>query len=196
MRGVIGHCVPIRGARVIHGLPVVSPELAWLQLATLVSVDDLVVAGDYLVRRRLPLSTMSLLREQVDAASRARGIVAARLALGDVRSGTDSPPESRTRLVIVRAGLPEPIIGHTVIDDDGYFVGTPDLAYIDKKIAIEYEGEGHRTDKAIYDDDIDRRERFEAAGWKVIRVRAHHLRDPHQLAQRVRLALAERGFHA
>ncbi len=36
-----------------------------------------------------------------------------------VRHGVDSPMESRLRLLIVLAGLPEPEVGRTVYDADG-----------------------------------------------------------------------------
>lgn len=192
-RGVIGHRLEPREIRVLDGLPVVAPELCWLQLAASLSVDDLVVAGDHLVRRKSPTSSVRAIRAALGEIAGARGVRTARAALVDIRPGTDSPPETRTRLVLIRAGLPEPVVGHTVIDDDGYFVGTPDLAYVAERIAIEYEGEVHRTDVRVFDDDIDRRERFERAGWRVVRVRAHHLRDPRALAERVRLLLIERG---
>lgn len=193
MRGVIGHRIALGATRVIHGFNVVSPEDAWLQLATMLTVDELVVAGDHLVKRKRPLTNIESVRAAAQGSSGRRGIATARSALADIRSGTDSPGETRTRLVIVRAGLPEPVVGHEVVDADGYFVGTPDLAYILEKIAIEYEGEVHRIDQRTFDDDIDRRERFEAAGWRVIRVRARHLRDPHALTERVRAALHQRG---
>jgi very-short-patch-repair endonuclease len=98
------------------------------------------------------------------------------------------------RLVIVRSGLPEPTVGHTVIDTDGYFVGTPDLAYIPERIAIEYEGDGHRTDARVFRDDIARRELFEIAGWRVLRVTSDDLRDTVHLVERVRRLLAQRRF--
>lgn len=192
-RGVNGHRVELGDIRRVESLPVVAPERCWLQLAPRLSVDDLIIAGDHLVRRRAPSSTLLALSEVVADAVGARGVRRALIALGDIRAGTDSPPETRTRLILVRAGLPEPVVGYTVIDADGYFVGTPDLAYIAEKIAIEYEGEVHRTDRRVFDDDIDRRERFERAGWRVVRVRAHHLRDPRVLAERIRILLIERA---
>jgi len=104
--------------------------------------------------------------------------------------------ETRLRLLLVDAGLPEPIIGHAVIDSDGYFAGTPDLAYVDAKIAIEYEGTHHQEDAAVYADDIERRERMEAAGWLVIRVVKEHITHRRSwLIQRVRQALADRLPH-
>ncbi len=94
--------------------------------------------------------------------------------------------ESRTRLIIVRAGLPEPVVGFRVLDRDGHFVGTPDLAYVAEKIAIEYEGDVHRTNRRTFADDIERRERFEWSGWRVLRVTDSYLAAPGRLAARVR----------
>jgi very-short-patch-repair endonuclease len=68
----------------------------------------------------------------------------------------------------------------------------PDLAYPNERIAIEYEGEVHATDLQTFRDDIERRERFEDAGWRVIRVTADHLRKPAVLLARITRALAER----
>ena len=170
-----------------------TPERAWLGLSTELSIDDLVVAGDFLVRRKRPLSQLDELRAAVAGLHRARGAVAARQAIVDVRPGTDSPPESRVRLIIVRGGLPEPVIGYTVFDSDHYFVGTPDLAYVTERIAIEYEGDGHRTNQQVFRDDISRRELFELARWRVLRVTRDDLQDPVYLVERVRRLLAQRG---
>jgi len=186
--GVRGHR-GLAGVRLLRGLPLVHPEIAWLQLAPLLTLDELVVAGDALVGRKLRLATLELLQATVVAASRMRGVAAARAALVDIRTGTDSPPESVLRLILVRAGLPEPLTRCTVFHE-GAFVGTPDLAYPDQRIAIEYEGEHHRTDAATYEDDIYRREMFERAGWRVYLVTAERLRRPAAVVAQVRSLLA------
>ena len=148
------------------------------------------LAGDFLLRRRRPLSSAA---ELVAAASVPRsGARQARAALLHVRAGTDSPPESETRLLLVRGGLPEPIIGHTVFHD-GYFVGTPDLAYVDEKIAIEYQGSGHWLDRDVFEDDIIRRELFERAEWKNVLVTASRLRRPARLISEIGALLRERA---
>jgi G:T-mismatch repair DNA endonuclease (very short patch repair protein) len=188
-RGVVGHRISDTRLATPRGFPCVTPELAWLQLAAMLTLDELVVAGDHLVRRKRPSSTIELLAQVV--AGRARGAVLARRALRDIRPGTDSPQESRMRLILLRAGLPEPVIGFRV-HHDGYFVGTPDLAYVAERIAIEYEGEHHRLDAKVFRDDIDRRELFESAGWRVMRVTADNLRDAVRFVARVTRLLAER----
>lgn len=194
MRGVVGHRGGDAGEFLHVGLPVVPPELAWVQLATFLTVDELVIAGDYLVRRKRPLSSLDLLRMVVSRLHRTRGAVRLRLALPDIRAGTDSPKESETRLVLVRGGLPEPVIGHEV-HHEGYFVGTPDLAYLKERIAIDYEGEKHRTDRRVFREDITRRELFQDAGWHYIRVIQDHLEAPHTLVARVARALARASTH-
>src|SRR5690606_15366551 len=68
-RGIVGHRLVLPGECRIAGLPVVTAEVAWLQLATLLDLDDLVIAGDALVRRKQPASSVPLLAAMADAAS-------------------------------------------------------------------------------------------------------------------------------
>lgn len=188
--GIRGHSVSSIDVLIVDGLPVMGPESTWIQLATLLTLDDLIVAGDHLVRRKRPQSSLEKLTAAVHGWAGNRGARRAVAALSRVRSRTDSPPESRVRLLIVNAGLPEPLVGYEVHDDDGYWVGTPDLAYPLHKVAIEYQGEGHRDEKT-FEDDIARLERFHDAGWTVIQITKGQLRDPRGITERVRLALAE-----
>ncbi|WP_199281397.1 hypothetical protein [Salinibacterium sp. CAN_S4] len=188
-RGVRGHRLTDWRVRSFLGMPLIQPAIAWAQLASWLTLDELVIAGDHLVRRKRPLETLDALT--IAATGIRRGGLLARAALLDVRKGTDSPRESETRLLLVRGGLPEPIIGHTVFHD-GYFVGTPDLAYVDEKIAIEYQGSVYRLDKDVFEDDIIRRELFERAGWKVILITATRLRRPASLVAEVGAVLRER----
>jgi hypothetical protein len=188
--GVIGHRSRKLPVRFHQDLPLVDPAYVFVQLATSLGLTQLVVAGDYLVRRKNPLSTVPDLVEAVRNSRGVRGVRTLRAALRDVRPLTDSPMETRMRLVLTRAGLPEPVIGYTIHDDAGDFVGTPDLAYLNEKIAIEYEGDIHRTDPVVFADDIERRERMQEAGWYVIRVISNHvLRQPQWLVDRVRRQL-------
>jgi hypothetical protein len=186
--GVVTHRVTAVERITVESLPVVAPIQAWLQLADLLTLDDLIVAGDCLVRAKRPLCSMADLHAVVAGITGVRGIRRARLALVDIRSGAASPPETSLRLVIVRAGLPEPVIGYTV-HFEGYWVGTPDLAFVREKVALEYQGAGHR-EEAQYEEDIDRIERFREAGWTVIQVTKRQLRNPGTVVARVRAALA------
>ncbi|RIQ24462.1 hypothetical protein [Jiangella rhizosphaerae] len=55
--------------------------------------------------------------------------------------------ETRVRLLIVDAGLPSPEVGVNVIDHTGTWLARPDHSDPDLKIAIEYDGDHHRTDQ-------------------------------------------------
>jgi hypothetical protein len=191
--GVVGHrSAPLRFRRHLD-LAVVEPVVALVQIASVLQRDDLICVGDYLVRRKRPLCTVDDVIQAVDRTRGVRGIRGLRLALADIRPGTDSPMETIMRLVLTRGGLPEPTIHHTIYDDAGGFIGTPDLAYVNEKIAIEYEGEVHWTDRAVFAEDIERRELMQEAGWYVIRVISDHVyRHPAWLVERIRRKLVER----
>lgn len=191
-KGIRGHRIRDDGLVIVEGMPAVDAESAWLQLSPVLGLDDLIIAGDALVRRKRPLSSMERLTAAVELAAGQRGCRMARAALAGIRPGTDSPMESRIRLILVGAGLPEPVVGHAVIDHDGYFVGTPDLAYVARRIAIEYEGDVHRTDLRTFRSDIDRREAFERIDWRVLRVTGDHVRQPRRLVARVAELLGRR----
>ena len=191
-RGIRSHELADTRRRIVSGLPLVVPERAWLQLAPLISLDELIVAGDHLVRRKKPLCTPDSLAQEIARCSGARGIAKARSAFGQLRSGTDSPPESWMRLTIVRAGYPEPVVGYRA-HNDGAFIGTPDLSYPRYRIAYEYQGGGHR-EADEFENDIFRLDEFHLAQWEVIQVTKKLLWQPGWLAERTRRALISRGW--
>jgi len=92
------------------------------------------------------------------------------------------------RLVVVRAGLPEPTTQHTVLDRDGGFVGRLDLAYEKERVGLEYDGDHHR-ERETFRRDAARLNRLRLAGWTVLRFTADDLRHPSRLAHQVREAL-------
>lgn len=194
-RGVIGHrishVVPLRRVR---GFPVAPPIETWIQLGSVLSGDALVVATDGVLRRKNRLATVDELWFALSMAHHRPGLQALAAALREARAGTDSPQETKSRLIIVRAGLPEPIVGFTVYNGRGEFVGTPDLAYPQYRIAMEYEGDGHRTDTRVFNDDIERAELFQDAEWRYLRITRDHVNNPHRLVSRIAAALAQRGW--
>jgi very-short-patch-repair endonuclease len=98
---------------------------------------------------------------------------------------SQSPMESRRRLVIVFDGLPAPVLQHPV---GPFFL---DLAYPALRLAIEYDGDAHRTqDRAMRD--LDRQAYLSAHNWKVLRFTAAQvLYRPWEVAARVRYELAQ-----
>lgn len=180
--GTIGHeASGVFDIELVFALPTVSAISAWCQLSVMLPVTDLVAVGDAIVtgrrngrRREAPRGTIADLDAARRRWGRRRGARALAEALPLVRSGAESRPETLTRLLIVGAGLPEPEIGIAVVVEEGREVLHPDLAYREWRIALEHEGEHHR-DPARWKRDITRREKFEAAGWRVIRVTSDDL---------------------
>jgi hypothetical protein len=185
MLGVVGHELRAAGHRVmlVDGLRVVAAEDAWAQLSTVLPLEDLVVIGDWLVTGDEPYSgtssawSMADLDRAVRHHARRPGIRRLRQAFECVRFGSLSPQETRLRLLLVGAGLPEPELNYRV-QHHGRSVAMVDLAYPDRRIAIEYLGDIHRTDRDVFREDVARRERLVEAGWDVVFLTADDLKPP------------------
>jgi hypothetical protein len=164
----------------------------------------------YDIGRRLPLDTAvqridALLNatgckvfDVTDIATRypgARGIRRLRRALTLVDPGAESPQETRTRLLLVRAGLPRPVTQIEVRNEWNWIVARIDLGWPQWMVGVEYDGAQHWTDPRQHARDIERLELLAAHGWRIVRVSAMQLRhEPTVVVERVRRALLEAGF--
>jgi hypothetical protein len=196
--GLVGHTrAAVLGPDrlLVSGIPVLDPVAVWVQLAGTLPVRELVVLGDALVRRAHPWTTVAGLRRRVERTpTGTRGVRRLRTAVELVRPRTDSPMETRLRLTLIEAGLPCPVVNHRVLGRSGEHVAMPDLAYVPQRIAIEYDGDVHRTDARTWRRDIARRQGLEALGWRVITCTADDvLRDPDRAVGWVRTALRPRA---
>ncbi|HYN94786.1 MAG TPA: DUF559 domain-containing protein [Pilimelia sp.] len=173
------------------GVPVTTPERTAFDLGRRPPRPAAVVAVDAMLNRRLV--RLPALRE---LAARRTGWPGVRL-YGDVLALaeplSESPMESRLRLLIVDAGLPRPVAQHEVRDGAGRFVARVDLAYPAVRVAIEYEGDHHR-ERATFQRDVGRLNALRAAGWTVLRFTADDVvRHPGRVVAHVTATLRERG---
>lgn len=100
--------------------------------------------------------------------------------------------ETRLRLIVIRAGLARPVANRDVVVD-GCWLARPDLSWPDLRIAVEYDGDHHRLDRAQWQRDIGRRRLLEDAGWLLVVVTADDvLRHPDQLVDRLRRLIVQR----
>ena len=113
-----------------------------------------------------------------DVHGRVRGIRAAREALELVRPGADSPQESRLRARLVLDGVPEPAVNPCIRLATGQRLRV-DLVWAEAKVAVEYDGDQHRTDRRQWREDRERDAALRAEGWEVIRVTADVFRPGH-----------------
>lgn len=184
-----------------RGLPVLAPVATAVTLARaldherLVHVLDALLTGSErypdLELPRRPHARPEQLLAWLSKRGGLHGVPAMRAALADARPGVDSRFESITRRAIVLAGLPEPCVHPPVLVEGG--VVHPDLGYPELRIAIEFEGDGHR-ERRRWIEDIDRYARLEAAGWIVVRITSADLGgDGGRAVRRVAAALARRA---
>lgn len=111
-----------------------------------------------------------------------------------VDPGAESPPESLTRLSIIRSGLPAPETQVVVRDEAGGFVARLDMGWRQWRVGVEYDGAHHWTDPAQRTKDIDRSAILADLGWHIIHVSASLLyRRPHIFLDRIHSALTARG---
>jgi hypothetical protein len=189
-RGIAGHRLrndPEVGG--LEGLVVVAPWEAWGQLAPLLTVDELIELGDAVLWRwkdALPrLESVATTPGRIGGAK-------LRTALKETRPGCASPGETRVRLLLTRSGVRMPELNQPVTGRHGGELGKPDLMWRQERVTVEYEGEGHRTDRRQFRIDIERYERFRDDGWTVVRVTADDLIGSRRsaLVHRVKALLA------
>ena len=192
IRGLRLHNYDKRPATVdVDGRTLTAASKSFVDCATQLDLVQLVEVGDSLVRRghTTPNELRTVARERGR-----RHIRKARAAAGYVCEGVDSSPETRTRMLIVLGGLPEPAIGLPVFDECGGWLATPDLSYREIRVAVEYDGRHHDANSRQWSRDVLRNENLIAAGWLIIVVRADDLRlRPAATLMRIFSALERRG---
>lgn len=169
---------------------VVSTVAAFVAASQELDLVDLVAAGDWLVR--LGRVTLAELRDAA-AHHHGRGAVHLRRAAALVRERVDSPQGTRLRLCLVLGGVPEPEV-NPVVFVGGRALGRVDLLLKRWRIAVEYEGDQHRTDLRQWNIDIRRHEQLTADGCPVVRVTAERMRHPRAVVALVVAALRAAGW--
>lgn len=190
--GIVPHVVDPQTTVVNHrGVPVANLFTMFVQLASMLDLVDLVVAGDAMVRT-FHVRPAQLVRACVETDDPCPGPAACAARL--VREGVDSPMETRLRLLIVLAGLPEPHVNFKIRDADGEVLRRLDLSHPEQRLIVEYDGRQHVEVVAQWEGDLDRREQFDDSGWKILVVTARGIyKEPWRTLERVHRNLVERG---
>jgi hypothetical protein len=176
----------------VRGVRVTTVESTFLDLSDELGLVDLVVAGDSLVRAT-GISPEALVEAATTYRGKARRI--ARRAASLVRADVDSPMESRLRMLMVLAGLPEPAVNHRILWPDGHDRFRFDLSFPDARLVIEYDGRQHAESDQQWDTDIDRREWMDGDRWRLVVVRSKDLyRTPARTLSRITAAMRDQGI--
>ena len=197
--GVTGHRSQLRASEVtvLDGIQVTSQARTWFDLAPALTDEELVGIGDFLRWRRRPFS-LRLSRVDLDLAlasfSGRRGLAAINWALPLLSDRSDSPPESYLRMRLASAGLPPTEVNPEIFSPGGTFLAMVDLAWPRQMMAVDYEGDHHRTDSRQWEKDISRVPNLQDAGWHHTRVSKADLRSSSALLDRLDRLLRERGW--
>jgi hypothetical protein len=105
----------------------------------------------------------------------------------------DSPRESELRLCLELAGLPAVEPNVLVGGADGP-IGRFDLVLRELRIALEHEGDQHRTDPDQWNRDIVRHEQAAAEGWRLVRVTAARFARPRTVVALTLQVLRAAGY--
>jgi hypothetical protein len=153
--------------QLLNGMRVTTPARTALDLACRYPVDKAVAKIDALARAT-KLKTPDV-ESLGDRYAGRRGTRRARVVLGLVDAGAESPRETWLRLLLIRAGFPRPQTQIPVYDEYGLLVAVLDMGWEDIKVAADYEGDHHRS-RLRFNKDIRRHEDVTELGWIDVRV--------------------------
>jgi very-short-patch-repair endonuclease len=169
-----------------RGFPVTTPERTWRDLAMVLTPPALLAVTDQLL---LHGCTVLQLRTQLARHPSGRGSARARAVLPVADPRAESPMESVLRWLLHAAGLPRPVLQHDVRDPSGRFLGRADLAWPDRMVLVEFDGDVHRQ-RDVFVKDLRRQNQLIAAGWTVLRfTSADVLGRPEEVVAEIRRAL-------
>jgi hypothetical protein len=165
---------------------VTTPARTWRDLAALLQTPALLAVADQLVDGRCSVAD---LEAQLKGRPTGRGAARARAVLFLADPLAESPMESVLRWLIHDAGLPTPVLQHSIRDASGLFLGRADFAWPDRKVLVEFDGNVHR-DRDVFVNDTRRQNRLIADGWMVLRfTSADVLGRPAEVIAEIRRAL-------
>lgn len=202
--------------RALPGMYVMAPEACFLQMATTLSLVDLIklgmeLCGSYTIQplarggfeKRDPLTSAAALRRYVSRAAGVQGVGNARRALKYVVDGSASPAETNLTILLCAStslggyGLPLPQMNKRIdigdknrgLTQSGHF--KCDLFWPQINTAVEYDSDAWHSEERQQVKDASRRNALEAMGVAVVTVTSRQLYDIREM-DRVALMLSRR----
>jgi hypothetical protein len=167
-----------RSDRRVHRVPVADDEVTrrgafvltvmertWRDLAAVLQPPALLSVTDQLLGRGCSVSD---LQAQLTRRPSGRGSARARAVLPVADPRAESPMESVLRWLLHVGGVPAPELQFVVRSTGGEFLGRADLAWPDRKVLVEFDGDVHR-ERDVFVNDVRRQNALVAAGWTVLR---------------------------
>ncbi len=174
--------------QLVDGVSTTTPVRTAFDLACRWPIGRSVAAIDALTRAtRVDIADVERLAERYKGH---RNIRRARQALKLVDAGAESPRETWLRLLLIDAGYPRPQTQIRVHGEYEELVAVLDMGWEEIEVAVEYEGDHHRTDRRQFNRDIARIDALTELGWIVVRVTAEDV--PGGILRRVAAAWSRR----
>jgi hypothetical protein len=187
----------VAGANGGSALRLTSLARTWCDLGALLTEEELVAAGDFVLWRKRPDSVRLSgpdLTAALDRFAGRRGRPRLIRSIPLLSDRSDSHPESVLRWQFAAAGLPRPEVNPEIRTASGELIAQPDLSYKKYKLAFDYEGDHHRTDEVQWGKDIARVPRLRQNGWAHRRASKADLHDSRGLISNLAGMLRERGW--
>jgi hypothetical protein len=179
-------------SRVVDGMKVTAPARTAFDLGKRLPVDEGVQRIDSL------MNTTGVKLDAVEAVAArhpgVRGLRRLRGTLALVDGGADSPYETMTRLLLVRAGFPPLQTQIPVREEFGRVFARIDMGWPDYLVGVDFEGAHHWDDPKQRSWDIDRFAKLSARDWIDVRLTSGILHNrPQSFLDRAGAALISRG---
>ena len=170
-----------------HGLRLTTAARTAIDVGRWENDDDIAIAKIDAVcnRSKTPVGSLDSTLEQMRGL---HGVKRVRSLLRLCDDRADSPPETRLRLLLPRAGLPTPTPQLTIYNEFGSKIATADLGYEKQKVAIFYDSGLHR-EKSQWEYDAWANAQLAELGWERFRVTAQMMRTPVTLIRQIASAL-------
>jgi very-short-patch-repair endonuclease len=150
---------------------------------------DAVIALDMALHKRIV--DLPDLRSYCEENPGAKGVARLRRAIELAEPAAESPMETRLRMLLVMARLPRPRAQVPLHDEQGRFMGRPDLYYPEHKLGLEYDGATHRETLV---EDNRRQNRLLNAGIRLLRFTAADIyQSPESVIHQVRRELSRQA---
>jgi hypothetical protein len=161
------HCsvVPEPETRLLQGLTVTSPSRTWIDLAAVLPGGALLALTDQMLARGFPAEGFPRI---LDRSRGRRGVARARSVLACADALAGSPMESVLRWLLHEGGLPRPVLQYVICDAEGNFLGQVDLAWPERRVVVEFDGDLHR-ERRVFVKDLRRQNGLVLAGWQILR---------------------------
>jgi hypothetical protein len=176
--------------QLVDGVYVTIPVRTVFDCGRWLSLIEGVVVADALLHAGLV--TPAQLARYAQSHRRLRGVrqIDVIVELADPKS--ESPMETRVRLLLVLAGLPPPTAQLIIRDRAGRIVARADLGYEAARLLVEYDGALHWEQRRA---DDRRRDLLRELGWEIVVVSSEdYYRTPELIVSRVRTALSKQGL--